>query len=368
MKAVAVKPGTPNSVHLREIPEPSLNEIPNGRGVKVKVLKVGVDATDREINEALYGNAPEGDDFLVIGHECFGIVEEVGDQVTHVVPGDYVTCTVRRPGGSIYDDIGRSDITSEEVYFERGINLRHGFMTEYFVDDAEFVVKMPPRLKHLHVLAEPMSCAAKAVQQAYDAQRRLQVWEPKLAFVMGAGQIGLLATLILKLRGLEVFTMARSPGPHLKQEIVESMGAKYISTSETTPEELTKQLGQRPDLIVECTGSSRMAFKSMELVGHNGVVVWTSITGADNTVEIPADAINLHWVLGNKLLVGSVNANFRHFELGIQDLALGELTYPDVLEKILTNPVDGLDNYEEMMRLLVEDKNALKVFINVAEE
>jgi hypothetical protein len=62
-----------------------------------------------------------------------------------------------------------------------------------------------------------------------------------------------------------------------------------------------------------------------------------------------------------------VNANFRHFELGIQDLALGELTYPGVLEKILTNPVEGLDNYEEMMRLLVEEKDALKVFINVAE-
>lgn len=368
MKAVAVQPGTPNSVHLRDIPEPALNDIPDGRGVKVKVLKVGVDATDREINEALYGNAPDGDDYLVIGHECFGVVQEVGENVTHVVPGDYVTCTVRRPGSSIYDSIGRSDITSEEVYYERGINLLHGFMTEYFVDDAEFIVKMPPKLKHLHVLAEPMSCAAKAVQQAYDAQRRLQVWEPKVAYVMGAGQIGLLATLILKLRGLEVYTMARSPGPHLKQEIVASMGAKYISTSETTPEELTEQLDQRPDLIVECTGSSRMAFKSMELVGHNGVVVWTSITGADNTVEIPADAINLHWVLGNKLLVGSVNANFRHFELGIQDLALGELTYPGVLEKILTNPVDGLDNFEEMMRLLVEDKNALKVFINVAEE
>jgi threonine dehydrogenase-like Zn-dependent dehydrogenase len=368
MKAVAVKPGTPNSVHLRDISEPKLSDIPNGRGVKVKVLKVGVDATDREINEALYGNAPDGDDYLVIGHECFGVVEEVGENVKHVEPGDYVTCTVRRPGGSIYDNIGRSDITSEEVYYERGINLLHGFMTEYFVDDAEFIVKMPLKLKHLHVLAEPMSCAAKAVQQAYDAQRRLQVWEPKLAYVMGAGQIGLLATLILKLRGLEVYTMARSPGPHLKQEIVESLGAKYISTSETTPEELTAQLGRRPDIIVECTGSSKMAFKSMELIGHNGVVVWTSITGADNTVEIPADAINLHWVLGNKLLVGSVNANFRHFELGIQDLALGELSYPGVLEKILTNPVDGLENYEEMMRLLVEEKDALKVFINVADE
>ena len=88
--------------------------------VLVRVPKVGVDATDREINEALYGNAPEGDQHLVIGHECFGVIEEVGPNVRRVKPGDYVTATVRRPGGSIYDLIGTNDMTSEEEYYERG--------------------------------------------------------------------------------------------------------------------------------------------------------------------------------------------------------------------------------------------------------
>jgi hypothetical protein len=82
---------------------------------------------------------------------------------------------------------------------------------------------------------------------------------------------------------------------------------------------------------------------------------------------VPGDHINLNWVLGNKLLVGSVNANFRHFESGIADLALGEVTYPGVIQKILTTPVKGLDNYKEMMRLLVEDRDALKVYVEVAE-
>lgn len=124
----------------------------------------------------------------------------------------------------------------------------------------------------------------------------------------------------------------------------------------------------KPDLIVDATGSSRLAFEAMEHIGHNGVVVWTGITGGDATTEVPSDNINLNWVLGNKLLLGSVNANRGHFEMGIRDLALGDMMYPGVLEKILTNPVDGLDNYAEMMRLLVEDKNALKVYVNVAEE
>ena len=366
MKAIAVRPGTPNSVHLAELPKPSVTDIADGRGVLVRVLKVGVDATDREINDALYGNAPAGFDFLVIGHECFGIVEEVGPAVKRVKPGDYVTCTVRRPGKSIYDQIGRSDITSEEEYYERGINLRHGYLTEYFVDDEEFVVRMPVGLKHLHVLAEPMSCAAKAVEQAFLAQQRLQVWEPRTAWVTGAGQIGLLSTLILRLRGIQVFTLARGRKPNLKAEIAEGFGSTYVSTAETSMAELAAKHG-KPDLIIEATGSSAIAFEAMEVLGHNGCIVWTSITGGQRKVEVASDRVNLNWVLGNKLLVGSVNANFRHFESGIADLALGEVTWPGVLEKILTTPVEGLDNFQEMMRLLVEDRDALKVYVNVAE-
>lgn len=366
MKAVAVTPGTPNSVHLTDIPEPTLDAFPNGDGVLVKTLKVGVDATDREINEALYGNAPEGDNHLVIGHESFGIVEAVGPKVTRVKPGDYVTATVRRPGGSIYDMIGTNDMTSEETYYERGINLLHGFMTEKFVDEEEYIVRVPEGLKHLHVLQEPMSCAAKAVQQAYEAQQRMKVWRPRLAYVLGSGQIGLLTTLILKLRGLQVYTLARGAAPNLKSEIVEGMEATYVSTRETPLDELVKKTG-KPDLIVDATGSSKLAFQAMQYVGHNGVVVWTSITGGDQSIEIPSDSVNLNWVLGNKLLLGSVNANRTHFESGIRDLALGDMMFPGVLDKILTNPVDGMDNYQEMMRLLVEEKDALKVYVNIAE-
>jgi glucose 1-dehydrogenase len=367
MKAIAVLPRQRDSVHLASLPEPRLDQVPDGRGVLVRVLKVGVDATDKEINEGLYGAPPPGFEFLVLGHECFGIVEQVGPAVRHVQPGDLVTCTVRRPGTSIYDKIGHSDMTRDETYFERGINLLHGFLTEKFVDDAEFIVRMPVGLRHLHVLAEPMSCAAKAVQQAYEAQRRMRVWEPQRAFVLGSGQIGLLTTLILRLRGLEVYTVSRTRPPTLKAEIAEGFGARYVSTQQTPLDSLAAQVG-KADLIVDATGNSQVAFGAMELLAHNGVLVWTSITGGQRQVDVRADRINLNWVLGNKLLLGSVNGNRRHFELGIADLALGEVTYPGVAQKILTHPVEGLENYREMMRLLVEDREALKVYVNVAPD
>jgi glucose 1-dehydrogenase len=367
MKAVAVTPGKKNSVHLTDIPRPKVSDVPGGKGVLVRVLKVGVDATDREINEALYGNAPPGDNHLVIGHESFGLVEEVGPNVKRIKPGDYVTATVRRPGGSIYDLIGTNDMTSEETYYERGINLRHGYLTECFVDEEEYIVRVPKGLKHLHVLMEPMSCAAKAIYQAYEAQRRMKVWRPQRAFVMGVGQIGLLATLILRLRGIEVYAFARSKRGTLNSQIVEGFEAHYVSTSEMPLEKVLKEVG-KADLIIECTGNSQLAFDAMQAVGHNGVLVWVSITGGSRKHEVPTDKINIDWVLGNKLLLGSVNGNREHFEMGIRDLCAGEMMFPGVAQRILTHPLNGLDSYREMMRLLVEEKSALKVFINVANE
>jgi threonine dehydrogenase-like Zn-dependent dehydrogenase len=211
-----------------------------------------------------------------------------------------------------------------------------------------------------------MSCATKAVQQAYEVQRRLRVWRPKIAYVMGAGQIGLLSTLVLRLRGLEVYTLARGEPPSLKSELVEALGARYVSTQQTSPMELARQVG-KADLIIDATGSSAVAFGCMQLLGHNGVLVWTSVTGGLQHTEVPSDKVNLDWVLGNKLLLGSVNANREHFEMGIKDLALGEVMYPEVIGRILTTPVGGLENYQQMMRALVDDPSALKVFVDVAE-
>src|SRR3954465_3717242 len=300
MKAVAVLPGKPNSVHLQEIAVPRLNDqphphvcrIPEGRGVLVKVLQIGVDATDREINEALYGNAPPGGDHLVIGHESFGQELEVGDKVTEVKPGAYASCTVRRPGGSIYDRIGRNDITSEEVYYERGINLCHGYLTETFVDAAEYMVKVPQNLRPLGVLAEPASVCAKAIEQAFLAQQRLQVWNPRRAFVLGSGQNGLPPTMMLKLRGMEVYTLATKPGPHRKSEIVAAYGATYVSIRETSLAELAGQVG-KPDLIFEAPGNAEACFRAMEILAINGALIWTSITGGHHEVSVDAAKINL---------------------------------------------------------------------------
>ena len=128
---------------------------------------------------------------------------------------------------------------------------------------------------------------------------------------------------------------------------------------------VAKPVERKVTRYFEATGNAEACFRSMEVLAINGALIWTSITGGSHTVSVDGAKINLEWVLGNKLLVGSVNGNRRHFELGIQALSHGELAYPGVTPRILTHPVEGLDNYQQMMGLL-EEKKALKVFVNIA--
>ncbi len=366
MKAIAVCPGSPGSLHLANLTKPSLDDVPNGRGVLVKVLRVGVDGTDKEINAAEYGASPPGYDFLVLGHESFGRVESVGPNVTEVRPGDYVVATVRRPGNSIYDQIGTNDMTTDDTYFERGINLRHGYLTEHYVDDVEFIVKVPSGLKEVGVLLEPTTVVEKGITQAYEIQRRLRVWKPRRAAVMGAGTIGLLATLILRLRGLEVTTFALTQKPYLNSDLIEAIGARYVSTKDTSILDGAAHYGPF-DMVFEATGYSPVVFDAMRALGKNGVLVLSSVTGGDRKIEVPADKINLEFVLGNKVMVGTVNANREYFESGVRDLSQAELEYPGWLQRLLTHPVKGLENYQELFDKLLNAKGAIKIFCEVAE-
>lgn len=366
MKAVAVFPGKPNSVHLAELPKPSVKNIPDGRGVLVKVLRVGVDGTDKEINAAEYGAAPDGYDFLVIGHESFGRVEAVGPNVSGLKPGDYVVATVRRPGSSLYDQIGTYDMTTDATYFERGINLRHGFLTEYYVDDPEYIVMVPQGLKEVGVLLEPFTVVEKGIAQAHEIQRRLRVWHPRRAAVIGAGTIGLLATLALRLRGLEVTTFARTRKPYINSDLIEAIGARYESTAERSIQEGAMKYGPF-DVIFEASGFSPVVFESMQALGKNGILVLSSVTGGDRKIEVPADQINLGFVLGNKVMVGTVNANREYFEMGVRDLAQAEAEYPGWLERLLTHPVKGLENYRELFEKLTMPGGAIKVYCEVAD-
>lgn len=361
MKAVTVRPGEPSSVQLREVAAPNIDRVPNGRGVLVRVLQIGVDGTDREIIEGEYGAAPEGEDFLIIGHESFGLVEAVGDNVAEFSPGDTVVATVRRPGQSIYDRIGMPDMTTDSTYRERGISRLHGFMGEFYVEDAAYLVRVPAGCRDVAVLVEPASIVAKGISQAYEIQRRMKVWRPRRAAVAGAGTIGLLASLMLRLQGLKVTVFGRTAAPYLNSDLIEQLGASYVNTRETPI------LESGPfDLIFEATGNSGVVFESAQILAKNGVLILSSVTPGDRKLEIPADRLNLDFVLGNRLMFGTVNANRNDFEEAVRNLALAQAEYPGWLPRLLTHRVAGLENYRDLIRLLFEASDAVKVYLDLA--
>lgn len=356
MKAVAVTPGKRGSAALREVPTPE-----PGRGeVLVKLVEVGIDGTDAEIDEGLYGEAPTGEDFLIIGHESLGQVERVGAGVEDLRPGDLVVATVRRPGGCLNCRAGESDMCLDGDYTERGIKGRHGFMAEYYAERPDFLVKVPPAFRPFAVLLEPMSIVEKGITQGFEIQKRLR-WEPRTALVLGAGTIGLFAALLLRNLGLAVTVVGREDpeAPGLKLDLLRAVGARYLSSAVDPILGLPKRLGNI-DLILEATGSSRVVFEAVQILGINGVLCLMGITGGDETISIPSDRINLEMVLGNKVVFGSVNANRRDFELGLRHFGELERKWPGLLSRFITERLplrefrEGLEGRRDHIKVVVE--------------
>jgi threonine dehydrogenase-like Zn-dependent dehydrogenase len=182
---------------------------------------------------------------------------------------------------------------------------------------------------------------------------------------MGAGTIGLLASLVLRLRGLDVTVFGQRPGPYRNSELLEQLGARYVSTRDLPIVDGARKHGPF-DVVFEATGFSPVVFEAMQALGKNGVLVLSSVTGGDRRVEVPADRINLDFVLGNKVMVGTVNANREYFERGVEDMAMAEAEYPGWLGQLLTHPIVGLENFDEMMQTLTTAKDAIKVYCQVA--
>lgn len=358
MKAIAITPRVQDSARLIDTPTPALHE----HGVLVRVIRCGICGTDAEINQGLYGQAPSGSDYLILGHENFGRVEQVGASVRMVNAGDYVVATVRRPDDCINCAHGESDMCIKGDYIERGIKQAHGYLAEYYLEVPEYLVHIPPELKSVAVLLEPLTVAEKGVYQAFKIQERL-VWQPKTAVVFGAGTVGLLAALLLRARGLNVAVVARSLRGTLNSQIAEAAGAQYISSQETALTDLPKKLGSI-DLVFEATGSSLVATQALQVIGANGVAILSSVTGGDKTVPFPADQVNQRMVLGNMVAFGTVNANRRYFDLGVSDLRQFEKLWQGLLARFITRRVPLADFQSGVLH----DRSGVKTTIEVSKE
>src|SRR5918994_522818 len=314
MKAVAVWPER----HRVEIVERAPPSLVSDTSVRLRMLDVGVCGTDTEICRFDYGGTPpHGEDHLVVGHEGLGRVAEVGPGVARLAPGDLVVPMVRRPCDRPECRACRSghpDFCETGAYTERGIVGAHGFLAE------------------------------KAIRQFLEVRRRLpwlaeaapaELLQERSGVVLGAGPVGLLGCMLLRLRGLAVTVYSRGTSDDPRAELVRRLGCTYLSSAEVPTSELAARVGEI-DLVYEAAGASRLAFDVLPQLGANGVFVFTGVPGRKHRIEVPGDAIMRNLVLRNQTVVGTVNAGRSDFESAARDLlAIGE-RWPGTLETLVT--------------------------------
>ena len=340
MKAIVVKPGVKDSIHMRDMPDPKLKP----DQVAVKMIRAGLCRTDAEIGHGIFGEAPQGDEYLILGHENFGVVEEVGKKVKAFKAGDLVVATVRRPCRCFTCKAGQTDMCYAGGYKERGIVGSHGFMAEYYVESPRWLNKIPKAIADIGVLLEPMSVVEKGIDHAYLIQRRL-AWKPRTGLVLGAGPIGLLAAAVMRARGLDTHVIGLELETDVRAQLAKKMGGSYHSIANRTI--LDAKMEMPPvDIAVDATGVARAAFIGMQMLGRNGVMCLLSLTGGAQTADQPIEKINQQLVLGNQVVFGSVNANAGHFEMGLTDFAVIERKWPGILKQLITTRLPW-DQYQQ---------------------
>jgi len=193
-------------------------------------------------------------------------------------------------------------------------------------------------------LVETLGIGAHAVERA-------QLTKDDFVLVIGAGPIGLLAALIGKQLGLDVHVLDRNEtGP--KPELVRALGATYHATAVT-------DVGFEPDVIVECTGVGQVIAEAIQAVAPGGVVCLTGVGSGGRTVGLAVADVASNVVLRNNVVVGSVNANKRHWYRAAQVLARAD---PAWLARLVTRREPA----EQFMRALQRQPEDIKVVIQFA--
>ncbi|HSN04878.1 MAG TPA: glucose 1-dehydrogenase [Nitrospira sp.] len=348
MKAITVEPHKPGTGRLQDVPEPDVRD----GSVLVEAIAVGVCGTDVEIVQGKYGWAPRDKTCLVLGHESLGRVLDPGPS-SSLKKGDLVAGIVRRPDPVPCPNcaVGEWDMCRNGQYTERGIKEIDGFMSERWRIEPEYAMKIDPSLGLLGVLLEPTTVVTKAWEQVFAVGQRA-FWEPRTVLVTGAGPIGLLAALVGKQHGLQVHVLDRTEsGP--KPELVRALGATYHAGA-------VAGVGFEPDVIVECTGVGQVISDSIQAVGAGGVVCLTGVGSGGRTAGLPVADVAAEVVLRNNIIVGSVNANKRHWYKAGEVLARADRSW-------LARLVARRERPEDFSKALERRPDDIKVVIQFAE-
>lgn len=359
MLAVGMYRGKPG-VHDFQVRMP---EVKNDDDVLVRMKEVGLDGTDFNLVRYNLQDIARGRQKIVLGHEGVGVVAEVGKGVKTLVPGDTVAITVRRGCGQCEPCLhNQSDMCLTGHFKERGIHKLDGLLTGYIVDSEQYLVKVPPEVKKLAVLAEPLSIVEKGVEELRIIQSRIpwfcshpdHGWlSPdwggcKVALVVGAGPLGLLATALIRLGKAYTYVADIVPEDHIKARLVRDMGAQYIDARTKKPEEIVHFCCTPTgvlNIIFEASGAAETALRLIPFMSRSSIYTMTGIPRGDVKIELDAALLVRQIVRFNQAVVGSVNSNRRHFEMAVKNIGTVNKKLGRVVEKMITRRIP-LEDYE----------------------
>ncbi|MFC1945147.1 alcohol dehydrogenase catalytic domain-containing protein [Chloroflexota bacterium] len=373
MRAIGIIEGL-NKAKIMDLEKPQIHE---SNDVLIEVKFVGISEIDRRFAQGETFIAPEGFDFLILGHEVMGRVIEVGPSVVNLQIGDNVVLTSRRNCGKCTEcERDNTDLCLSGLYSERGIRGAHGFMAEYILEKEKYIVKIPEAIEDIAILLSPLSIAEKIVTSIVSFGHRMDNPKPwpehayhdpdwgmeKTAVVVGGNSTAILTALLLRLKSVNTFLLSNRIGTSKIQRLVESAGIKYYETSvNESCEHFSQKIG-RTDTVIDCSGEAEFNINLLDLLGNSGAFVTSTIPSINLKNNVNINRFMLDRLIRNQGMFGCISANRRYLESAINDLILLKEQFTEPINGIITDKIP-FSNYESAFSAL--ENTSIKVILTM---
>ncbi|XP_021765205.1 sorbitol dehydrogenase-like [Chenopodium quinoa] len=264
--------------------------------VRIKMKAVGICGSDVHYLKTLRCADFIVKEPMVIGHECAGIIEEVGSDVKTLVPGDRVAL---EPGISCWRcnvcKDGRYNLCPEMKFF--ATPPVHGSLANQVVHPADLCFKLPENVSlEEGAMCEPLSVGIHAC-------RRANVGPETTTLIMGAGPIGLVTLLAARAFGAPRIVIVDVDEYRLS--VAKKLGAdetvKVSTDMQDIPEEveqIRKAMGRSVDVTLDCAGFNKTLSTALRATGEGGKVCLIGMGHGEMNVPLTAAAVREVDVVG----------------------------------------------------------------------
>lgn len=327
----------------RPIPTPKADE------VLVKLEYVGICGSDMHYYETgAIGNYVVAPPF-VLGHEPGGVVVEVGENVTHLKPGDKVALEPGKTCGKCeFCRTGRYNLCPDVIFF--ATPPVDGVFQEYVAHEADLCFKLPENVSTLEgALIEPLAVGFHAANQG-------NAHAGQTAVVMGSGCIGLVSMMALKAEGVSKVYVVDIMQKRLEKALELGADGVINASQEDVVEAVMKLTGGKGcDLAIETAGTEITTRQCIHMTKKGATIV---LVGYSKTGEM---TLPMSLALDKELEFKTV-FRYRHiYPMAIEAVAAGKVN----LKGIVTDIFEFDDIQNAMDKSVADKANIVKAVVKI---